>query len=847
LSNPGLGTAGSSIHPQQKVVRSLNLVDVIMLGIAAMIGGSIFVLTGPAIGLAGTAVSFALIINACITLFTAMGYAELGSALPEAGGGYLWVREGLPRPNAFFSGWMAWFAHIVAGSLYSVGFGSFVSSFLQMVNIVDSNTATIIHLDKIIALISIITIGFVNIRGVSETGKAGTIVTIVQLGSIVTLIVAGLWAMSNHPQWASNFKDFLPNGFTGLVSAMGLMFIAFEGYEIIVQTGDEVKNPKRNLPRAIFISLGLVVVLYCLVAFVSIGAVYLPNGSSSWKFIGENGDLGISKAAEFFMPYGGIVVLVGGIVSTLAALNATTFSSSRVAFAMGKYYNLPAKLSSIHLKFKTPYIATIISCIVMVVMAAFLPLEQIAVAAAVVFLLLFTQVNIAVISIRRMYGNKLQYGFKTPFFPYVSITGIILNLILAVYLLVTQPISWGISILWIIIGFIVYRLYTFKKELDHYAHLVTSEGDLTRKDYRILIPYTPENPDRLIRYGLCVAKKEDGEINILRVITVPTQTPLNAGIAFAQSARKSFDPLHEIIEKENVLSHYFVKISHDYNDAILVTIEEQKIDLLITDLRTFINNRKLQTLITHDMLLIQTRGDDEGLVFDNRPNKIQSFASPSSISLYAPAFNTNSEKNDVYSNVETRQNSGLHHKQKNLLVIYDNESRSELLSKTITWIESCSNYFVTILSIRNNDFRNDLNGSEKEITCLGKDDKNDNEWKYIDFENEDFHLTHRKFMQYNYFNIDINMDNFENGKFASGVILSLINTYRPDLIIFGSKIGKYNFISNTENNVLFNQINYPFIITIDYDLPGVGIVKNSFEKIGLASLFEYSISKLFKR
>jgi hypothetical protein len=247
------------------------------------------------------------------------------------------------------------------------------------------------------------------------------------------------------------------------------------------------------------------------------------------------------------------------------------------------------------------------------------------------------------------------------------------------------------------------------------------------------------------------------------------------------------------------------------------------------------------------MLLIQTRGDDDGLVFDNRSNKIQSTSSPSSISLYAPAINTNSEKNDGYSKAETRQNSGLHHKQKNLLVIYDYESRSELLSKTITWIEACGNYFVTILSIRNNDFRNNSNGSEKEITCLGKDDKNDNEWKYIDFENENFHLTHQKFMQYNYFNIDINMDNFENGKFASGVILSLINTYRPDLIIFGSKIGKYNLISNPENNVLFNQINYPFIISIDYDLPGVGIMKSSFEKIGLASLVEYSISKLFKR
>jgi basic amino acid/polyamine antiporter, APA family len=134
---------------------------------------------------------------------------------------------------------------------------------------------------------------------------------------------------------------------------MGLMFIAFDGYEIIVQTGDEVKNPKRNLPLAIFISLGLVIVLYCLVAFVSIGDVHLSNNTPSWKFIRENEDLGISKAAEFFIPYGGIVVLVGGIVSTLAALNVTTFSSSRVAFAMDKHYNLSAELNSIHIKFKT--------------------------------------------------------------------------------------------------------------------------------------------------------------------------------------------------------------------------------------------------------------------------------------------------------------------------------------------------------------------------------------------------------------------------------------------------------------------------------------------------------------
>lgn len=109
------GPSGYITHNQ--LVRSLSLFDILMVGIAAMIGGSIFVLTGTAIGLAGSAVIVAFIINAIITLFTAMAYAELGSAIPEAGGGYLWVREGLPRPNAFISGWMAWLAHIVAGKL----------------------------------------------------------------------------------------------------------------------------------------------------------------------------------------------------------------------------------------------------------------------------------------------------------------------------------------------------------------------------------------------------------------------------------------------------------------------------------------------------------------------------------------------------------------------------------------------------------------------------------------------------------------------------------------------------------------------------------------------------------
>src|SRR6476469_4412909 len=219
-------------HPHEhKLVRSLNLVDIVMIGIAAMIGGSIFVLTGPAIGLAGSAVILAFIINAIITLFTAMGYAELGSAMPEAGGGYLWVREGLPRPNAFISGWMAWFAHIVAGSLYAVGYGSFQFSLLKMVGIIgDQPLLGFIPFDKLIAVVSVCVFIYINIKGASETGKIGIIVTIIQLGTIFALIGAGLLYMHGHDWYSNIANNFAPVGIGGIVAAMGLTFIAFEGY-----------------------------------------------------------------------------------------------------------------------------------------------------------------------------------------------------------------------------------------------------------------------------------------------------------------------------------------------------------------------------------------------------------------------------------------------------------------------------------------------------------------------------------------------------------------------------------------------------------------------------------------
>lgn len=764
--------SGPTSHNQ--LVRSLGLLDILMVGIAAMIGGSIFVLTGPAIGLAGSAVIIVFIINGIITLFTAMAYAELGSAMPEAGGGYLWVREGLPRPNAFISGWMAWLAHIIAGSLYAVSFASFLTGLLDMTNIShDLLLLNLIPLDKLIAVLSIAAFTYVNFKGTSETGKTGVVVTIIQLGLIFILITAGLWIMNGSPDWEMNFSDFAPMGVTGIVAAMGLTFIAFEGYEVIVQTGEEAKNPRRNIPRAIFISLGAVIILYCLIAFVSIGAIF-PVGTESWKYIGEGGELGIMKAAELILPYGAFIVLGGGLISTLAALNATTFSSARVAFAMGRNYNMPNQLSAIHRKNKTPYNAILISGIIMAIMAYGLPLAQIAVAAGVIFLLLFTQVNMAVITIRRIYGDKLEYGFKTPFFPIIPIIGIFLKLGLAVYLLFTQPLSWAITIVWVVIGFFVYRMYTFRKEIEHYAPIVTSEGDLERKDYRILIPYTPEDPDRLLKYAIRVAKENIGEINILRVITVPKQTPLSAGTGYAETARKSFEPIDKLLDKENIPNHYLVRISHDANEAILATVEEQKIDLLITDFEAFRNSKKIQTLLTCDVLTILSEGNEE---FTFEP--------------------TRNSKGRVA--------------QKNLVVLYDGGDHSDVVLKATSWLERSGQFKINFLYI------NTKNDDEQEKIVRITDILRQKE--YLEQVGIEFN------------EITLSDNDLKYSNEAADTILSSLGTFQPDVLITGASISKFSFFTDPHFLNMLYELKCPVIVARHFAIPGVHTIKTLIQRL----------------
>ena len=589
------------------LVRNLGLFDITMIGVGAMIGAGIFVLTGIAAGTAGPALILAFALNGVITVLTAMVYAELGSAIPEAGGGYLWVKEGLPGPNGFLAGWMSWFAHAVAGSLYGVGFGGFIYELLRILFLdpekahaegvgvflsgpimlpfgLELTEAALVQ--KVFAVLVILLFLYINYRGTSETGAVGNIVTVLKVVIILIFIVSGLLVISGNPINFEKFNNFAPEGIIGIVSAMGLTFIAFEGYEIIVQAGEEVRDPRKNIPRAVFLSLAIVVPIYMLVAFVIIGAVEAPEGVFIYEWLGDLGEIGIARAAAQFMPFGTFLIMVGGLLSTMSALNATTFSSTRVSFAMGRDKALPDGFAKVSSKTRTPHIALGWSGLLILFAAIALPVEDVAASADIMFILLFLQVNLAVITIRSKYGKNLRYGYLLPFFPILPLIAIGMQFLLVLSLFNVSPIAWVFAIVWMAAGFSIYFFYVRPRQeraqrtpVVQQTELMTPTADAP---YRVLVPVSnPDSLSTLLPPAIHAASLHQGKVTLLHIITVPAPAPLSSGYQYLESSESLREQAVAMVRDEEVAVDYIVRVARRVAPAIIDTVDEQRADLVV--------------------------------------------------------------------------------------------------------------------------------------------------------------------------------------------------------------------------------------------------------------------------
>ena len=495
----------------------------------------------------------------------------------------------------------------MAGSLYGVGFGGFIYELLRILFLdpaahhdehagvflqgplqlpfgIELTEAVLVQ--KLFAVLIILLFLYINYRGTSETGAVGNIVTVLKVIIIGIFIVSGLFVVFGEPARLESFQPFDPNGIIGIVSAMGLTFIAFEGYEIIVQAGEEVRNPRKNIPRAVFLSLAIVVPIYMLVAFVIIGAVDPPEGVPIFEWLGDLGEIGIARAAAQFMPFGTFLIMVGGLLSTMSALNATTFSSTRVSFAMGRDRALPDSFSAVSAKTRTPHVALGWSGVLILFVALTLPIEDVAASADIMFILLFLQVNLAVITIRGKYGKDLKYGFLLPFFPILPMIAIGMQFLLVLSLFNVSIIAWVFAAVWIGSGFLIYFFYAHpRQERAHRTPVVQQTELLTPvadAPYRVLVPVAnPDSLSTLLPPAVNAARLHDGKVTLLHIVTVPSPTPLSSGYRYLTHSDALRERAIAMIPDEDVAVEYIVRVARRVAPAIIDTAQEQHADLLV--------------------------------------------------------------------------------------------------------------------------------------------------------------------------------------------------------------------------------------------------------------------------
>ncbi len=562
-----------------------------MIGVGAMIGAGIFGLTGIAAGEAGAmGLLLAFFLNGVVTSLTGLTYAELGAAYPQAGGGYAWVKHGLARIFGFYAGWISWFSHSVACSLYAVLFGTFFSELLTFAGIEFGAEAILLGLSgtelavKVLAALIALVFIMINVRGSSETGLVGNIITIFKIVILGLLVFFGLKAMINIPNWSDNFladPSPFPNGMRGVILAMGLTFVAFEGYEIIAQSGEEVIDPGRNIPRAIFGAIAIVVTVYLSVAFVSIGALQQGSGLPNWLYLGENGERAMIETARNIMPYGALLMVLGGLASTMSALNATVYSSSRVSFAMGRDRDLPKIFGRIHPINKTPHWAIWISGILIILMAVFLPIADVASGASITFLLLFLMVNIAMVRMRKTHPD-LERPFRAPFVPWIQYIAIAVQLILAIELFQLSPLAWGVTIVWLLAGLLVYRRHGAVQEAMKTEDTVLLEETITKRDYSVLLPIASETTARqMARLGALLAAPNHGELFALHVIRVPPQMGVSDGRAFLRQGRPILSEVVRVGREFDVPVRTMLRLGRDVPDSIISVAREREANLLL--------------------------------------------------------------------------------------------------------------------------------------------------------------------------------------------------------------------------------------------------------------------------
>lgn len=421
----------------KRLKKELNLLDVYAIATGTTLSSGFFLLPGIAFAQAGADVVFAYLL-AVIPLIPAMlSITELATAMPRAGGVYYFLDRTMGPMIGTIGGMGTWLALILKVSFALIGMGAYIHLFFPQLEIVP------------IAVAVAVILGIINFTGARKSGSLQIVLVSFLLIVLAGFILGGFTSINTY-----NFNSFFTSGTSTIISTAGLVYISYIGITKVASLSEEVKNPERNLPLGIFLSFGTSLLIYTVGTFIMVGV--LPAEKLA-------GDLTpVADAAESIFGYTGLVVIsVAALASFISVANAGTLSASRYPLAMGRDHIFSRVFTRLG-KTGTPAIALLTTVFLIVLIIVLFDPIKIAKLASAFQLLIFALICLAVIVIRESRIDSYDPGFKSPFYPYLHIFGVVVPLIFISQMgLIAILFSSGL----VLIGAAWYWFYARKKVL----------------------------------------------------------------------------------------------------------------------------------------------------------------------------------------------------------------------------------------------------------------------------------------------------------------------------------------------------------------------------------------------
>jgi len=431
--------------------RSIGLWSAVAINVGAIIGGGIFVVTGIAAGYAGSAMILSMLFAGAIAFLTGLSFAKLTAWQPVEGGAYEYGRQLVSPFVGFLAGWMWLVANTFTGAAVSLGFAAYLSSAVSGVP------------TNIVAAFVCLVFTGLNLIGAKQSATVNNIFVAVKLLILAFFIVFGAFSVD-----LGNFTPFTPLS-SGVLYATFFIFFAYGGFARVSVVAEEIKDAKRNVPRALLLSLGISMLVYVLVGLVAVGLIGAPDlAASSSPLSSAIMVTGSSLAVQ--------LVAAGGLVATASVLLTAILGVSRMAYSMARREDLPSSLATLHSRFHVPSYSILGTGVLMAALVLFVDLTQ--VVAISTFALVFTYV------ITNVAAYKLKNGNKN--WRILPLAALATCTLLLVFLLFASPQAWIIGVAFLAAGTIYYvlqrRWQRPKKVLAHHTNKPSTEPDVGLTD-----------------------------------------------------------------------------------------------------------------------------------------------------------------------------------------------------------------------------------------------------------------------------------------------------------------------------------------------------------------------------